>query len=129
MLHTPKSERYTKEEPYSLVEEASDSMLHPTKSEEDTDEESYPLVEGTSGRSQMSSRHPSQRFNIWMLATFMLAFVLLAIGIRDYVQSRQQHLSREYGYETGFETDWCKFLLSLTYIRMFLNVMIHWRKR
>ncbi|KAI6088720.1 hypothetical protein F4821DRAFT_257559 [Hypoxylon rubiginosum] len=106
MLHTPKSERYTKEEPYSLVEEASDSMLHPTKSEEDTDEESYPLVEGTSGRSQMSSRHPSQRFNIWMLATFMLAFVLLAIGIRDYVQSRQQHLSREYGYETGFETDW-----------------------
>lgn len=98
-------------------------MLHPSKSEEVNEEESYPLVEGASdGVRVKSSRYcSSQQPNIWILTTFILAFLLLAIGIRDYVQSGRT-FSRQYGYETGFETDWSKFLQPLAYIHTYLGL-------
>jgi hypothetical protein len=73
------------------------------------EEESSPLVEGANDSTQIKSpRHSSsQQPNIWIFTTIILAFLLLASGIRDYVQSRQ-NISLRYGYETGFETDWSK---------------------
>ena len=114
MLHPPRSEKNTDD----------DSMSRPPKSEEDTEEESYPLVERSGDRTKvLSSRQLSfQRPNIWMFTTFTLAILLLATGIKDYVQSRR-HLSRQYVYETGFETDWSKSLGPLAHIHTCLEVM------
>jgi hypothetical protein len=105
-------------------------MLHSSKSEGDSEEESDPLVEGASDSTQSKSSRPfsSQQPNIWIFTTFILAFLLLASGIRDFVQ-RRRNLSRQYGYETGFETDWSKFLWSLAYIYTFLEVMMDYRGR
>ncbi|CAG8951652.1 hypothetical protein HYFRA_00005452 [Hymenoscyphus fraxineus] len=82
-------------------------MLHPSKNKEENEEESYPLVEEARETTRMNTSrlHSSQQPNIWIFTTFILAFLLLASGIRDYVQSRRT-LSQQYGYETGFETDW-----------------------
>lgn len=85
-------------------------MLHTSKGEGNDEEESHPLVESASGRAQIKSlrRFSPQQPNIWFFTTFLLAFLLLASGIRDYVRSKQ-NLPRQYDYETGFETEWCKF--------------------
>ncbi|KAF3022016.1 hypothetical protein E8E14_012212 [Neopestalotiopsis sp. 37M] len=81
-------------------------MAHHQNSKEVADEESCPLVDGAHDSGEIPSRHlTSQGPNKWKYTTFILAFLLLAIGIRDYIQSRHE-LSRQYSYETGFETDW-----------------------
>ncbi|TGO41426.1 hypothetical protein BHYA_0022g00690 [Botrytis hyacinthi] len=82
-------------------------MLHTSKSEGNDEEESYPLVESASGSAQVKSlrRFSRQQPDIWIFTTFLLAFLLLASGIRDYVRNKQ-NLLRQYDYETGFETEW-----------------------
>jgi hypothetical protein len=99
-------------------------MLHSSKNEETSEEESYPLVERTSDSTRIKSlRHLSpQKPNIWIFTTFILAFLLLAIGIRDYVQSKRT-ISPRYSYETGFDTEWSKFLCCLAYLHAFREVM------
>jgi hypothetical protein len=84
-------------------------MLHSSKDEENSEEESYPLVERANDGSQIRSlRHLSpQKPNIWIFTTFILAFLLLAIGVRDYVQSKRT-ISPRYSYEAGFDTEWSK---------------------
>lgn len=89
-------------------------MLQNSKDKEDNEEESCPLVQGDGNSTQIESlRHPSpQRSNIWIFATFILVFLLLAIGIRDYVQSKRMIL-QQCGFENGFDTEWSKFLWCL----------------
>ncbi|KAI1170945.1 hypothetical protein F4777DRAFT_86860 [Nemania sp. FL0916] len=81
-------------------------MFKSRTSEEDVAGESDAFVEDPNEGTRVLSRQPSsQRSNIWIWTTFILALILLAIGIRDFAQSRR-YISREYVYESGFETDW-----------------------
>ncbi|KAF7897628.1 hypothetical protein EAF00_005856 [Botryotinia globosa] len=82
-------------------------MLHASKGKGNDEEESHPLVENASESAQIKSfrRFSPQQPNIWIFTTFLLAFLLFASGIRDYVRSKQNH-PRQYDYEIGFETEW-----------------------
>lgn len=85
-------------------------MLQDAKDKAMADEEACPLVGVAGNRADISARQLGPAgLNIWKCTTFILAFLFLASGVRDYVNSRRS-VSRQYSYETGFETDWCKFL-------------------
>lgn len=94
--------------------QAEGNMLRSSKAEEDVEDESYPFVEGVNDSTRsMSARYlEPQRTNMWMVTTFVLTFLLLASGIRDYIHSRQS-VSKDYGYDTGFDTEWRKSIKSL----------------
>ncbi|KAM3073491.1 hypothetical protein ACMFMG_004611 [Clarireedia jacksonii] len=83
-------------------------MLHNSKDEENSEEESHPLVERVSNSTRIKSLRQlsPQQPNIWIFTTFVLAFLLLAIGVRDYVQSKRIISQQQCGYETGFDTEW-----------------------
>ncbi|KAI1261341.1 hypothetical protein F5Y18DRAFT_431172 [Xylariaceae sp. FL1019] len=81
-------------------------MFKSRAGEEDVEGESVAFMKGSSDSPQILPRRPvSQRSNIWVWTTFILAFLLLAIGVRDLAWSKGD-ASRKYAYETGFETDW-----------------------
>ncbi|KAI1322460.1 hypothetical protein F5Y16DRAFT_386610 [Xylariaceae sp. FL0255] len=75
-------------------------------SEDDVADESAALVEDSGDSTRVLLRHASsKRHNLWIWTTFVLAFILLSIEIRDLIQIKRD-VSLEYDYEGGFDTDW-----------------------